>query len=120
MTGETPGTDGDPACVSVCAGCGGLLAADAGWCPACIVFVRPDALAAQFRAQERANPVVPVYSRTKGGVLSFGLLGRIVCSAVVLGVFWWLVNALWPFAIIWFVIAVPYGLRDIWKRTRIK
>jgi hypothetical protein len=117
MTAETPRPDADSLS---CTQCGAALPPGADWCAACAVFARPDALIAQVRADERANRVVPVFSRTKGGVLSFGLKGRLACTAAVLGVFWWLLTTAFPFAIIWFVIAVPYGLRDIWKRTRIR
>lgn len=93
---------------------------DAQWCASCQVPQRPDVLVMQARQRDKETRVVPEFSRTREGVMSFGLRGRLVCTAIVLGVFWWLLMTAAPFALIWFVIALPLFLRDIWKRTRVK
>ncbi|MCU1677305.1 MAG: hypothetical protein JWM93_2063 [Frankiales bacterium] len=103
-----------------CADCAAPLVEGATWCLACQVPVRPDVLVAEARAHDRATKVVPEFSRTKAGDLSFGLTGRIVVSALTLGVFWWLLITAAPFSIIWLCIAVPVVLKDTWKRARIK
>jgi hypothetical protein len=66
-------------------------------------------------------PTAPVaYSRWRGGSTSFGPLGRIVATVLVVGIG---VGALFadPLSgIIWLVIAGPLALPSIWKRERVR
>ena len=63
------------------------------------------------------------YSRTKAGVTSFGLFGRLVITVLavlMLGVF--AMNL--PFGLVgiglWVFVVLPMLLRDVWKRERIR
>ncbi len=63
------------------------------------------------------------YSRTSKGVTSFGPLGRVIITVLVLlppTAFWLLGGAslLVPI-VVWCLIAVPLVLRDAWKRERV-
>ena len=82
---------------------------------------RPDAIAAEIHARERAERIVPEYSRTKAGPLSFGLTGRIVLTVLlILAPIWWFLQSSPVSVVIWVVIMGPFVGRDIWKRARIK
>jgi len=121
--------------------CGGPLTADLQWCPRCLAPVErtPEPFAASivYRLPPREPPPVPVYSRWKAGPTSFGAVGRIVMTVLVLlgavagypmsrgGIF----AAIGfdvpgtPFLIAYCVVAgcgVAYALSRVWKRARIE
>jgi Na+/citrate or Na+/malate symporter len=63
------------------------------------------------------------WSRTRAGVTSFGLFGRIVITVIavlMLGIF--AMNL--PFGLVgiglWLFVVLPMLLRDVWKRERIR
>jgi hypothetical protein len=64
-------------------------------------------------------PPAPVYSRWRGGETSFGPLGRIGCTVVVLGIAAWLFLVEPLCGVIWTVVACPLALSSIWKRERV-
>ena len=104
-----------------CSHCGAVTRAGAAWCGQCHA---PFATAAAVgRWLPAAAPVTApqVYSRWRGGPTTFGPLGRMSWTLMVL-----LVAA---FAIfsgdiffmgIWIVFAGPMILRSVWKRDRIR
>jgi 4-hydroxybenzoate polyprenyltransferase len=64
------------------------------------------------------------YSRTKRTQITFGPVGRIVATTLIVGPA--VVMALlpggagWAGAAIWGVLVVPIGLRDVWRRGRVR
>ena len=58
-------------------------------------------------------------SRWESSVVTFGPLGRLVATALVGGVLWWLLFAtgMWglPGVVIWGGYFMPRALRDIWR-----
>jgi len=67
-------------------------------------------------------PETRVYSRWRGSQVTFGPVGRLVMTVLMLVPMWWFSQAVvgaWPGLVIWGVFILPWGLRDIWRRTRI-
>jgi hypothetical protein len=64
-------------------------------------------------------PAPVVYSRWRGGQTSFGPVGRIGCTVVMLGIAAWLFLVEPLCGVIWTVIACPLALTSIWKRERV-
>lgn len=62
----------------------------------------------------------PVYSRWRGGSTSFGPIGRIVATLLVVGIGVGLLVGDALSGIAWLVIAGPLALPSIWKRERIR
>ena len=98
-----------------CSSCGAALRAETAWCGQCFAPAgpRPHAVP-QPPAGAR-----PAYSRWASGPTSFGPVGRVLLTLLVLLVEYWL----YRFNILGFlvvtVLAVPLVLRDIWKRARV-
>jgi hypothetical protein len=70
-----------------------------------------------------AAPSLPRYSRWRGDVTHFGLVGRLVVTvllAVPLWWFWEVQTFAWPGLVIWGVFLMPWALRDVWRRSRIR
>lgn len=75
----------------------------------------------EFRRSAYPDPLPKYeYSRTKASATSSGLWGRIAWTILlcVLPVMW-LLNSMFPAAIVYAVIAWPLALRSIWKKTYI-
>jgi hypothetical protein len=71
-----------------------------------------------FRLEGYPDPLPKYrYSRTRGGVTSHALLGRILWTVVLCVLpFMWLAFSMFPAAVIWAVIAWPLALVAIWKK----
>jgi hypothetical protein len=99
------------------------------WCPQCFApaplptFRGPSST----RRSDDPVPVVPVelrYSRWQRTSVSFGPAGRIAASLALMGtgpLFWWffqLGGAM--FFVMWTAIVLPWGLRDVWRKVRVR
>jgi hypothetical protein len=112
-----------------CVDCGHGLPVDARWCPLCFapapspIFTGP----VVTRRADDPEPVERVdygYSRWQGSAVSFGPLGRIVVTLVLLAVGplmaiyspvgGWLAFLMWVFVIL------PWALRDVWRKVRVR
>ena len=117
-----------------CGRCGARLAPGSEWCNQCYATTAPhEAAAAETRApilpsfwmpEEPVPP--PVYSRWHAGVTTFGPVGRILSTIIVVApaVVWFFVMkaAGFVFGLTGFVGYCVVGvvvLRQIWKRDRI-
>jgi len=64
------------------------------------------------------------YSRTRSSPTTFGPVGRVIATVVIVGPA--VVMALLPGmagvagAAMWTVLIVPWGLRDVWRRGRLR
>ncbi|MDQ1715618.1 MAG: hypothetical protein QOC60_1563 [Frankiaceae bacterium] len=103
-----------------CPDCGAAMVPEATWCLGCNVPKRPDTLVAEAGERNKATKVVPEYSRTKAGVSSFGLTGRVTITVATLLMLVFLLNFNILGGILWLVVAVPLILKDTWKRARIR
>lgn len=93
---------------------------EATWCLACHVPKRPETLAAESRARDQATKATPQYSRTKAGISSFGLTGRVAITVATLAMLAFLLKFNILGGVLWLVVAVPLILKDTWKRARIR
>jgi hypothetical protein len=66
------------------------------------------------------RPPAPVYSRWRGGSTSFGPVGRIVATVLVIGIGVGLLVGDLMSGAAWLLIAGPLALPSIWKRERIR
>lgn len=66
-----------------------------------------------------APPAHPSSSRWKSGPTTFGPLGRIVATLMLLVPVWffWANPVGWICLAIWLIFVMPLALRDIWKPT---
>ena len=112
-----------------CKACGATLAAGAEWCGQCLSLVTPparsvmDPVPPPRPATLPDPPPTPVYSRWRSGPTSFGIVGRSVVSVLMLIPLWWFWETqmfAWPGVVIWVVIVMPWALRDLWRRSRVR
>jgi membrane protein required for beta-lactamase induction len=62
-------------------------------------------------------------SRWRGSAVTFGPFGRIVATvALVAPLWWWWETGLfgWPGLMIWAVVFMPWGRRDVWSPSRVR
>ena len=93
------------------------MGAGAEWCPQCLAKVEPKRTFAP--ADAFLGPPPPkAYSRTVKTSVSYGPIGRLVATLllVVLPVGFLLTYA-FPFGIVYLVAAGPLLLQSIWKKT---
>lgn len=115
-----------------CSSCTAVLPAAAAVCTQCwtpVPGAGPSAVAPAGPNGFAAAPprVVPPdprqYSRTKAGVTSFGLFGRIVITLLALLMLGFFALNL-PFGALgmglWVFVVLPMLMRDVWKRERIR
>jgi hypothetical protein len=118
-----------------CHACGALLFPGNAWCGQCGASVaerealiaevdsssRP-AVLPRWTPPEHASAPVPskVYSRTKGTQLSFGLLGKSIITAFVVGLAWWGLVFGGPAAGLILFAFAGYVLKETWKRSRVR
>jgi hypothetical protein len=60
-------------------------------------------------------------SRLRRSGTTFGPVGRVVASVVLVAPLWWFWKVqtfAWPGLFIWGFVLVPWGMRDIWSRGR--
>ncbi len=115
--------------MDACQSCGARLPSDAKWCPQCYAPV-------ETQAPSDPDPVPPIiqqkttlthgrYSRWHKGDTSFGPVGRIVATVVlvVLPTVFFLIIPIGPFGLVgaalWIFVISPMLLRSIWKKTRV-
>lgn len=123
-----------------CANCGAALAAEAEWCGQCLAPVKKEPqMSGYLRANLKveAPPIDMTYSRWKAGPESFGPVGRSFLTVLlIIGVFVGYFIAQGGVVVtvgmevpapasyfMYAVLAIPlafWGLKTIWKRTRIK
>ena len=100
-----------------CASCGAGLRPGMTWCGQC--FAPTEAPAPGVPAPPPAAPV-QLYSRWQGGPTSFGPVGRVLLTLLLLAFEYWLYRFnLLGFAITT-VLVVPLVLRDVWKRSAVQ
>ena len=115
-----------------CGSCGAAVTADAAWCGQCYAPARAAARSVMDPVETAADrtsaptPTAPVaarHSRWRGGPTTFGPVGRLVMTLLMLVPLWffWATQGFaWPGLVIWGVFVLPWGLRDIWRRTRVR
>ena len=107
-----------------CYSCGASLRADAQWCDQCSAMIpHPVDEEPSLRRSlpEQARLTAPQhYSRWRKSETSFGPVGRILITLVMVAIgalFVWSQN---PFAYVpWLAIATPLVLRSVWARKRV-
>lgn len=65
-------------------------------------------------------PMQQVYSRWHGGPTSFGPVGRIALTLLVLLAAVWLLEFNPLGAVVFLLVGAPLVLRDVWKRTAVQ
>ena len=121
-----------------CHSCGALLFPGNAWCGQCGASAAEEgereALVAEangtargpilqrWTPPEHVSAPLPrkVYSRTKGTQLSFGLLGKSIITAFVVGLAWWGLVFGGPAAGIILFAFAGYVLKETWKRSRVR
>jgi hypothetical protein len=66
---------------------------------------------------------VPARSRWRKTQTSFGPVGRLVLTALLLAPMWffWQTGVFgWQGMIVWGLFVLPWGLRETWQRTRLR
>ena len=89
----------------------------AEWCPQCLKKIEPEPT---FAAPDAflGPPPPQAYSRTAKSSVTFGPVGRLVATLLLVGLpAGYLLVYAFPFGVIYLVAAVPVLLRSIWKRT---
>jgi hypothetical protein len=84
--------------------------------------------AASAEPTSRDVPVVPLpvtYRRTRwrSTVTTFGPVGRVLMTLLMfvpMWFFWETAGFAWPGLFIWGLFILPWGLRDIWRRARVR
>jgi hypothetical protein len=61
-------------------------------------------------------------SRWKGSQTTFGPVGRLVLTVALLlpVVFFWFAGMFWLGGIIYVFVLLPWAMRDLWRRTRVR
>jgi hypothetical protein len=103
-----------------CRDCGAALSPDLRWCGQCLAPVLEFAPRARFEGGFVDTPRHDVhYSRWKGGPTSFGPVGRILATLLVILFGPWTTSAFVIFYTpIWILVAMV-ALKAIWKKERI-
>jgi hypothetical protein len=111
----------------ICRACGASLPPDLGWCSTCFTPVTLYAARESMRSGYVGAPTpTPRTSRWRAGPTSFGPVGRILTTAVLLAFFpWWGMDGLTPASVLylWFlmgwVMLASIVLRQVWRRERV-
>ncbi|MGI4894138.1 MAG: hypothetical protein ACRYF3_03375 [Janthinobacterium lividum] len=111
-----------------CVKCGHLLRDADTWCPLCHEPA-PDLRfrsgpAATVRADDHAGPPPPPLrswrqSRWRGSEVTFGPIGRIVCTLLLLVPVYPALSFSPVAGISYLFVLLPWGLRDVWRRVRV-
>ena len=97
------------------------MRADASWCGQCHVPATPvERAAVRSAAPDPGLKMEQVYSRWAGGPMSFGPVGRVVVTLLVLLFELWLLKFNPLGAILVGLVVVPLVLRDVWKRVPVQ
>lgn len=110
--------------------CSRLLRPDEPWCPLCHEpapdprFRTGGAFAPSTRADDHAGPAAaPLrdwqHSRTAGSEVTFGIVGRVVLTVLLLGMTFFAFQFSPVMGIMMVVVGLPWALRDTWRRIRI-
>jgi hypothetical protein len=116
--------------MDTCARCGVDVPSDPGWCPQCLEVPKaPEPRASSIFAPPEDTSTPRLYSRTRAGTLSYGWLGRLGVSLLLLAagfyaqtsmVPFFAINLIWPIASRVVVGAVvAYGLWRVWRPARV-
>ena len=95
------------------------------WCGQCFapVPVAPTAVVAPVRVTaERMAPDLVRSTRWGRSATTFGPVGRVIATFLLLVpvAFFFVAGMFWAGGFIWIFIVVPWALRDIWRRARIR
>jgi hypothetical protein len=74
-------------------------------------------------ASTSSSPPAVVHSRWRASQTSFGPVGRLIATVLLLlpMVFFWKTQTFgWPGLVIWGGFLLPWGLRDVWRRSRVR
>lgn len=115
---------------SPCAGCARPLRPEETWCPLCHEpapdprFRTGGAFDPTARADDHAGPAAaPLrtwrHSRTRTSEVTFGLFGRVVITVLVLVLTFCAFRFSPVLGIGSAVVALPWALRDTWRRVRL-
>ena len=103
--------------MSQCGRCGADQPEDAAWCVSCALVRPPD------RPTLVAGDVPGTYSRWGRSSYTFGPVGRVLVTLVLLlPVLWMLLNSaltLLTVGIPYTFVLLPWALRDVWARARV-
>lgn len=121
--------------MSNCASCQALLAPGAAWCTQCYAAVAPAAAPYGDRAAEsaprrfvpaaEAPPSLGPPTRWGKTPTTFGPVGRVLATlGLLVPLVFMIVGGLvfmaaWAGALVWLVVVMPRGLRDIWRAGRV-
>ena len=119
-----------------CESCAATLASGAVWCGQCFaptaarsrgfersVMDEPVTMANRQEAPVAELPKAVPHSRWRGSATTFGPVGRVVASLLLLLPLWFFWEEqlfAWQGIVIWGVFLMPWALRDIWRRTPIR
>jgi hypothetical protein len=105
-----------------CRVCRATLATDATWCGQCFTPVATTPAPYVHAAPLVALPPSDRRSRWRGSQTTFGPLGRMVITVLLfLPVpFFVFAGMFWAGAFIYVFLLLPWGLRDVWRRTRVR
>lgn len=107
-----------------CASCGAGLRPDATWCGQCFAAVGgaapPPVVPGRPVPAREELQLTQVYSRWQGGPTSFGPVGRVVLTLLVLLVGLWLLETNPIGGVVYALLAAPLVLREVWKRSAVQ
>lgn len=116
-------------------GCGAALASGGAWCTQCWTAVpqqrfapAPDRTPAERAQQQfdglrrhRERTRRPERGRFDATEVTFGPRGRLVATALLLTpLAWWVVGGVGigtPILVLFYLLALPWALRDVWRRS---
>lgn len=110
---------------ATCPGCGAALTAARGGlrCAAC-GRAAPGAASGAAPPGAALPGAAPVHSRWRGGPTSFGPLGRLLLTALVLlppALLVWVAGPMGlTMCVGWLILGVPLLLRSVWTRARVR
>lgn len=112
-----------------CPQCGRALRPEDAWCSLCFA----PAPLPTFRGPvwiRRSDDPAPVevvqhrYSRWAASGISFGPLGRVLASVTLVAIgpvfLWFSQVGGWLFFLMWSAVFVPWGMRDVWRKVRVR
>lgn len=112
-----------------CVECRRALPTDARWCPLCFAPAPSPQFAGPV-AKRRADDPDPVekvdygYSRWRGSAISFGPVGRVVVTVALIAIgplmAWYSPVGGWLAFLLWMFVILPWALRDVWRKVRIR
>ncbi|PRY14181.1 hypothetical protein [Kineococcus rhizosphaerae] len=108
-----------------CARCERSLTAGDRWCPLCFTPAPAATFAgpvATHRSDDvpRAARVEYRQSRWTGSSVTFGPVGRIVLTLLLLAAVPLAFRFQWVVGVIWTFVLVPWALRDVWREVRVR